>query len=1480
MATLAPLRRRGGRPKGSKDGPRPADAPPRGRPKKNQYTGTDSEGLFNHISHGLTTNLYSTADDERQRPKKKKTSEALKKHNREPPAPTRKNPWTQSSPPVASTSRATANNVGANTVDEYEAFFTMPHFTEEELDSLDHAALEGPPRLPPSPSQPSPSLHATTGNSIAEDLRQASQHTFFSKREVFMYDAESEDEGMESQNEADETMSRNPSRKTEPVIVEKGKAWFKQPKGMPTWLYEFFRDTVQPLLFEKSGRKILRPAIFCTQAAHSLPSFWLQPEEPVLALEGYRFDPPILFRPRVFFWLPHFSSSDSCFYIISWAYYCRDSCKSYFHGWSDKLLNSLPAYLRLAFPAILSRKTGLSKNVLTMLRSGNQHKMGPSGVHAMLYEMHTLRYNTLLLQYLESAFEQQRGVQMFNSTQSTLHPFSADPSCIPPFGDFADPQRYAGFVPSVSYLTSMMNKAIERDEPDADQHTSCLSPDQADIDDSHKIIKHIANEDGVPIFGALWTCMTSRYIRAEALTLTKSHEERIGPLMGIAASAKRYGLGEPLVAYSDDPIKDKAMLCTAFPSLAKDLTPMAAAHGLNSLTLPTELKVVLLDSMNLIQDAFLSLVGPLDSDNQAHICASLDAEWNISRRVGVSVLQIAPHSHPSLIYIIPVHKLTKLPASFLRFLISKQVFLIGSSIQADLTRLKKQFSQLDGQAFNIIDLKQFAIQRGLIQKKDSGALDTLAEKFLGVYLSKDPSIRKSEDWEKPHLSSELINYAALDVYASRLIFEKLSETAPLDCVRHDTAPGTRIALLTREGGEIAAYGRISSLQAATFTAVRVKTSTNSRVIIDIESVLIPSAAAILHVPHSSGSTTGTKAGAFTLSQLRAQITSPTFSIVTPVALLQYDRRCQSDSNSESDSAQRTILPEDIQMDTTAMNESSESEKEEDLDHNIAATDDRDLGRALTDPNSRSTCTGSPNSSIIITESSQAVQNNSIWLPEDEFDSSPLGRGLWDVLNRVMNSPADFQECYTRIKKDIFHAFHMIPLSSSHGLRAVFLRTLRDHLMRWDPIIRARVDETCRKVFKIGFDLMLLRNPRYIKERTPRYVPPPSVLVPAIQHVYNIFGNARDAESGQPLFNKTAWQKANAVLELAREGYLSDPAGVVLYEKAGIDENGLQKWKCKRGTNKLEGGPHGDIYRKFGALHDSYAEWMNADLYERSTEKFGVCAVPESLRIRLEMELYNDDTAQKFKLNANNDWLRRRQGVALPILPPTTSEARQYFFSKIGSFVAEASANGRRRINYVEFAKEWNRTADGKTRHYVTSEVLSAYAKTWEKTNNARASQELIEAQIDMAHQTTELFQTPTTPFPDSLKGVASSAQPQCGVVGFTDSDDYSMLSSLSVELATSHPRITPNLTVEQPNPNHRRDANSSHLSLQDCAPSKPHSHSGLAVQNSTLASTSTINPPGSRRTGPPNSPPPVPSSYDTQQLGTTHHRWLHLRKKT
>lgn len=188
-----------------------------------------------------------------------------------------------------------------------------------------------------------------------------------------------------------------------------------------------------------------------------------------------------------------------------------------------------------------------------------------------------------------------------------------------------------------------------------------------------------------------------------------------------------------------------------------------------------------------------------------------------------------------------------------------------------------------------------------------------------------------------------------------------------------------------------------------------------------------------------------------------------------------------------------------------------------------------------------------------------------------------------TLRSLVQNPPDEEFIFTKIKKDIFHAFHMIPIPVQHPLRGAFLTALRDHLMRWDPDIKAQVDATCRKVFKLTFEQMLRKNPRFIAARTPRFVPEPSVLVPAISQVFQTYGNAIDAKTSQPLFSKAAWQKANAVLDLAKEGYLSDIKGLRMYEKSGIDRFGLQKWKCLRGTNKVEGGPHGDIYRKFGAM---------------------------------------------------------------------------------------------------------------------------------------------------------------------------------------------------------------------------------------------------------------------------------------------------------
>ena len=174
-----------------------------------------------------------------------------------------------------------------------------------------------------------------------------------------------------------------------------------------------------------------------------------------------------------------------------------------------------------------------------------------------------------------------------------------------------------------------------------------------------------------------------------------------------------------------------------------------------------------------------------------------------------------------------------------------------------------------------------------------------------------------------------------------------------------------------------------------------------------------------------------------------------------------------------------------------------------------------------------------------------------------------------------------------------------------------------------------------------------------------------------------------------------------------------------------------------------------------------------------------------------MQPYNEQTAALFDVSTSDDWLCRKQGLALPAIPPTTSEARQYFFVKIREYAAAASASGQGTPDYEAFAREWNQTADGKERYYVTTEVLSAYAKTWEKFNNIHASREMASDKMDLAHQSGDIFAAPHIPFPEFLTGTAVSIQPRQGVIDMDPAQQHPQ--SISVELPISHGPVFQNI---------------------------------------------------------------------------------------
>lgn len=59
---------------------------------------------------------------------------------------------------------------------------------------------------------------------------------------------------------------------------------------------------------------------------------------------------------------------------------------------------------------------------------------------------------------------------------------------------------------------------------------------------------------------------------------------------------------------------------------------------------------------------------------------------------------------------------------------------------------------------------------------------------------------------------------------------------------------------------------------------------------------------------------------------------------------------------------------------------------------------------------------------------------------------------------------------------------------------------------------------------------------------------PTIIVDLLDKLFHEYGNQLDSSSNAPLFDEKAWKQAEAVLGLARAGYLSDPPHVQLYER--------------------------------------------------------------------------------------------------------------------------------------------------------------------------------------------------------------------------------------------------------------------------------------------------------------------------------------------
>lgn len=148
--------------------------------------------------------------------------------------------------------------------------------------------------------------------------------------------------------------------------------------------------------------------------------------------------------------------------------------------------------------------------------------------------------------------------------------------------------------------------------------------------------------------------MTGWMLRKMTLCFTKSNSEAQASMIDVAKTMARWRTGLPSCAFSDNP--DGASYGIApFPHLQEPNIRRSNGQVLRRLELPEDFQIRLASTAQQVN----SLLKPLAerASNGDMSTLNIDAEWNKSRRVGVSTLQLIDHNEPSVGYLIRVRLL-------------------------------------------------------------------------------------------------------------------------------------------------------------------------------------------------------------------------------------------------------------------------------------------------------------------------------------------------------------------------------------------------------------------------------------------------------------------------------------------------------------------------------------------------------------------------------------------------------------------------------------------------------------------------------------------------------------------------------------------------------------------------------------------------------------------------------------------------------
>ena len=194
-----------------------------------------------------------------------------------------------------------------------------------------------------------------------------------------------------------------------------------------------------------------------------------------------------------------------------------------------------------------------------------------------------------------------------------------------------------------------------------------------------------------------------------------------------------------------------------------------------SLVLPSNFEIVYCHSQNQCIDVCNGLL----SSFKLPVVIGCDAEWiPFKERRKVALLQLCVSLEKC--YVFHLSQIGYIPQPLLDIIKHRWVVKVGVGIEYDLFKLYNDYLVPERiNSLSHIDIGKYANDLGYKRiNKPNWSLNNLCELFLLKKVNKQASLRLG-NWEEFPLSNDQLEYAAIDAYASLLLFNLLDENRRL-----------------------------------------------------------------------------------------------------------------------------------------------------------------------------------------------------------------------------------------------------------------------------------------------------------------------------------------------------------------------------------------------------------------------------------------------------------------------------------------------------------------------------------------------------------------------------------------------------------------------------------------------------------------------------------------------------------------------------